>query len=426
MENKEITRALLSVYGKLIERGLLTAKGLVCVPAIVLVLLFSSTGLYAQDDRDRHITIEGTEFTIGTLLEEIERQANIRIVNRGPGVRRGEMVATQEVSRYFVRDVVNQVLAGTDFIHRASATYTVIVVEHTDSRGRRVFEQVFVDTSTGRIVGINDIFGDEALGARAGTVEQMLVTQVLSGRTYTFHSSGDFTIITVTVYERGVPAERQIIVDMATMEAIPLDRLLNPLLRMPMDEVVFDTFEFPLDYFPRLAIKTNLLYGATTTPNLGVEFFLNRFLTLDISAGFNPFVHRDNVKFAHWMIQPTLRFWITEPFNGHFLGLSGMYSNFNISGVRQPYEWFGLFPNLARGGSDGYRFRGDAYSVSLQYGHQWILSPRWAIEATVNVGYMFLNYQKWTGGICGTRIGSDRRHYFGPTNAGISLIYIIR
>ena len=183
----------------------------------------------------------------------------------------------------------------------------------------------------------------------------------------------------------------------------------------------FDTFAFPADYFPRFALKTNLLYGATTSMNIGAEFFLNRYLTLDLSLGWNPWVHRDNRKIAHWMVQPTLRYWIQEPFNGHFFGLSLMYSNFNVSDIRQPYNWFGVLPGLR-----DHRFRGDAYSVSIQYGHQWVLSPRWAIEASINVGYMFLDYRKYESGWCGHRLGSDQRHYFGPTNASISLIYVFR
>ena len=194
----------------------------------------------------------------------------------------------------------------------------------------------------------------------------------------------------------------------------------------------FFTYRLPSDYFPRFAIKTNLLYGATTTPNLGVEFFLNRFLTLDIAGGWNLFVHRENVKFAHWMVQPNLRYWVQEPFNGHFFGLSLMFCDFNVSGIRQPYEWFGLLPRLARGGEptperSTYRFRGNVLSASVQYGFQWVLSPRWSMEATINVGYMLLNYQRWTGGWCGERLLPDnRRHYFGPTNASISLIYVFR
>ena len=183
----------------------------------------------------------------------------------------------------------------------------------------------------------------------------------------------------------------------------------------------FDTFTFPSDYFPRFALKTNLLYAATTTPNLGMEFFLNRFLTLDISAGWNPFVFRDNRKFAHLMVQPTLRYWIQEPFNGHFLGLSAMYCDFNVSDIRQPYNWFGLFPEMKN-----HRFRGTAYSASLQYGHQWVLSPRWAIEASVNVGYMLLEYEKYESELCGSHLGNEKRYYWGPTNAGVTLVYVFR
>ena len=183
----------------------------------------------------------------------------------------------------------------------------------------------------------------------------------------------------------------------------------------------FDTFMFPPRYLSRFALKTNLLYGATTSMNIGAEFLLNRYLTMDVSLGWNPFIYRNDRKFAHWMIQPTLRYWIREPFNGHFFGLSLMYCNFNVSGIQVPYNALGVFPNMRNN-----RFRGDAYSVSIQYGHQWILSPRWAIEASINVGYMFLDYRRYESGRCGLRLGSETRHYFGPTNAGITLIYVFR
>ena len=446
IKNNEINVALQSVHKKMIERGLLTAKDLFHTFALVLVLLLFSTALYAQDnnrydDRDRHIVFEGTEFSIGSLLDEVERQAEITILNRDIAVSRREVVAANVVSRYFMRDLVDQVLAGTDYIFRWSNIYTVVVIERLDSRGERVFEQVFVDQSTRRIVGINDVFGDAALGTRAGTIEQMLMPQTLGGRMYTYHSSSDFTIITVTGFDRGVEVERQIVVDMATGHVVPVGRLLSPLVRMPGDagvgydgevgRVTLDgaadgVYTFPRDYFPRIAIKTNLLYGATATINLGAEFFLNKWLTLDISAGWNPFIFGYDRKFAHWMIQPTLRYWIQEPFNGFFIGPSLMFADFNVSDIRIPYNWFGLYPRLARGGPGGYRFRGQAYAASLQFGHQWVLSPRWSIEASINAGYMFLDYEVWQGGWCGILLGRETRERWGVTNAGISLIYILR
>ena len=405
--------ALWRVHIKMIKRGLLTGKDFIHTLTLALVLLLSSTALYAQ--QERNIRFAGEQFTIGELIREIEAQGET-LLNVGASIDRREVV-TQAVSPEFMRDVVEQVLAGSDCIFRRANVFNVLVVEGANG----VIDQIFVERTTNRIMGINEVFGEEALRARVGVFDERFVERVLSGQQYTLHSSGTYTIITVFCQEGIRQLERQIVVDMATRQVVPLERFLNPQITPQ-----FDTFLFPRDYFPRFALKTNLLYGATTSMNIGAEFFLNRFLTLDLSLGWNPFVHRDNVKFAHWMVQPTLRYWIYEPFNGHFFGLSLMYSNFNVSGIRQPYEWLGVFPRLALSGNDGYRFRGDAFSASIQYGHQWILSPRWAIEASINVGYMLLDYQVWGGGWCSERIGSERRHYFGPTNASISLIYVFR
>ena len=43
-----------------------------------------------------------------------------------------------------------------------------------------------------------------------------------------------------------------------------------------------------------MAVKTNLLYDATTTFNLGAEFRLAPKWTLDLSANYNPFTFSDN------------------------------------------------------------------------------------------------------------------------------------
>ena len=40
-------------------------------------------------------------------------------------------------------------------------------------------------------------------------------------------------------------------------------------------------------YLPKIAIKTNALYWATSTPNLGLEIGLAKKLTLDISGNYN-------------------------------------------------------------------------------------------------------------------------------------------
>ena len=58
-----------------------------------------------------------------------------------------------------------------------------------------------------------------------------------------------------------------------------------------------------------VAVKTNLLYDATATLNLGAEIGLAPRWTLDLSANYNPFSFSDNRKWKHWMAQPEARKW---------------------------------------------------------------------------------------------------------------------
>lgn len=69
-----------------------------------------------------------------------------------------------------------------------------------------------------------------------------------------------------------------------------------------------------------IAVKTNLLYWATSTPNIGFEFGLGKRTTLDLVGGYNPWTLNkdDNKKIKHWMVMPEFRYWLCERFNGHF------------------------------------------------------------------------------------------------------------
>jgi hypothetical protein len=55
-------------------------------------------------------------------------------------------------------------------------------------------------------------------------------------------------------------------------------------------------------YLPKFAIKTNALYWATSTPNLGIEVGLAKKLTLDISGNYNPWKFGDDRQIKHWLV----------------------------------------------------------------------------------------------------------------------------
>lgn len=165
---------------------------------------------------------------------------------------------------------------------------------------------------------------------------------------------------------------------------------------------------------PRFGIKTNLLYDATTSFNLGVEVKLNRKLTLDFPVNYNPWTFSENRKLKHLLVQPELRYWLCEPFYGHFLGAHAHYAYYNVG--RLPFG----------GPMRDHRYEGWLAGVGGSYGYHWLLSKRWSIEATIGVGYAYLRYEKYECRTCGDYLAKNHKHYFGVTKAGVSLIYVIK
>lgn len=168
-----------------------------------------------------------------------------------------------------------------------------------------------------------------------------------------------------------------------------------------------------------IAVKTNLLYWSSTTPNLSLEFGLGKRTTLDLTGAYNPWtLNKDkNKKIKHWMVMPEFRYWLCERYNGHFFGLHSGYAFYNISGVRIPFQ--------SKSTKD-HRYQGWATGLGLSYGYSWILGKRWNLEATIGLGYIYTQYDKYECATCGKFKGNKDKHYFGPTKAGISLIYIIK
>ncbi|MDR2815325.1 MAG: DUF3575 domain-containing protein [Proteiniphilum sp.] len=179
-----------------------------------------------------------------------------------------------------------------------------------------------------------------------------------------------------------------------------------------------ESFHWSMVRPPRIGVKTNLLWDATSTANLGIEVRLSRRYTVDLPVNYNAWSSDNTVKWKHFLVQPELRRWQCEGYFGHFFGLHGIYGHYNVGGLELPFD---LFPELKE-----HRYQGDLYGAGLSYGYQWVLSPRWALEATLGAGYVKIDYEKFECGSCGKKIDEGSTDYFGPTKAGISLIFIIK
>lgn len=154
-------------------------------------------------------------------------------------------------------------------------------------------------------------------------------------------------------------------------------------------------------------VKSNALYMATTTLNIGTEVALSDRYTLDLVGVYNPFNFKHNKKLKIWGLQPELRWWLCEKFDGHFFGVHAHYGQYN-------------------GGLSKYRYQGWLAGAGVSYGYQWILGYRWNLEAEVGFGYARMNHDRYLRLKCGKFIDHDTKNYFGPTKLGISFVYIIK
>ena len=165
---------------------------------------------------------------------------------------------------------------------------------------------------------------------------------------------------------------------------------------------------------PGVVLKTNLLYDITTSLNLGAEFKTGDRTSLDLSVNWNPFTFSDNRKWKHFLFQPELRLWTKETFSGHFFGLHAHYAYYNVGQL--PHGPFSEY-------MADHRFEGWLAGAGVSYGYRWNFSQNWGLEATVGVGYMHLDYDKYSCETCGNKLGSDTKNYFGPTKLGVTLLY---
>ncbi len=170
----------------------------------------------------------------------------------------------------------------------------------------------------------------------------------------------------------------------------------------------------------KLALKNNLLYDATYTPNLALELGIGPKATLELGGGYQGWDldSETGKKFRHYLIQPELRLWGCEAFNGFFWGLHLHGGEFNAAGIKLPFD---LLTSLQT-----QRYQGWFYGGGISIGNQWILGKRWGLEASIGAGYINYTYDEFECGNCGDKLGTETKDYFGVTRATLSLVYFLK
>lgn len=168
-----------------------------------------------------------------------------------------------------------------------------------------------------------------------------------------------------------------------------------------------------------VAVKTNLLYDAFASPNIGAELGVAPKWTVELSGNFNNWSINNHL-WKHWFVQPEVRYWLCERFGGHFFAAHAIAGEFNFGNISNSFSMLGSDFS----GITDKRYQGWGAGLGVGYGYSWILAKHWNVEAEIALGWIYTKYDVYPCRNCGRKIATDRSHnYFGPTKAAINLIY---
>mgnify|MGYP000809631531 CR=1 FL=1 len=105
---------------------------------------------------------------------------------------------------------------------------------------------------------------------------------------------------------------------------------------------------------------------------------------------------------------------LNETFIGSFFGVQAHFAQYNFGGTTP-------FTTVKNN-----RYQGNLIGCGVTYGHQWLLSTFWSLEASISVGYAHLTYDKYGPAKGDALIEKSHSNYVGPTQLGISFIYFIQ
>ncbi len=170
------------------------------------------------------------------------------------------------------------------------------------------------------------------------------------------------------------------------------------------------------------AIKTNLLYDATTSINLGIEFPLSQKWTMDISGNYNPFEFDDGEQWKHWLVQPEFRYWFCDKFAGFYFG---MHLHGGVFNCRNCHTLNGIDGHKLFADCSSTRNEGWYYGGGVSLGYEWLIGKRWRFEFCVGAGYVGSDYDIYEPIDDGERIGDAHNDYFGLTKAAVTLVFLL-
>lgn len=153
------------------------------------------------------------------------------------------------------------------------------------------------------------------------------------------------------------------------------------------------------------ALRANLLRWATLTPDLGIEWRINRHVGVLVNGSWTSWSWDDkNRRYALWEVTPEVRWYLGREKNGYVGTLYKIGSfNYKLSGTGK---------------------QGDLMGGGITGGYQLQLNRALSMDFTLGLGYVNADVEKYTitDGVR-VRRGKETKHWFGPVQAGVTLVW---
>ena len=154
-----------------------------------------------------------------------------------------------------------------------------------------------------------------------------------------------------------------------------------------------------------LSLRANLLRWATLTPDLGLEWRICPSWGIAVNGSWTSWTWSDkDRRYALWEVAPEIRYYMGEK-KAWYLGAMFKAGQFNYK--------------LSETGKQG-----DLMGGGITAGHQLRLNKALALDFNLGLGYLNADYEKYEV-IDGVRVrhGNETKDWWGPINAGVTLVW---
>ena len=154
-----------------------------------------------------------------------------------------------------------------------------------------------------------------------------------------------------------------------------------------------------------LSLRANLLRWATLTPDLGLEWRICQSWGIAVNGSWTSWTWSDkDRRYALWEVAPEIRYYMGEK-KAWYLGAMFKAGQFNYK--------------LSETGKQG-----DLMGGGITAGYQLRLNKALALDFNLGLGYLNADFEKYEV-IDGVRVrrGNETKDWWGPINAGVTLVW---